>query len=73
MTRVLIATTVVALAAAVIGGPAGASALKDRPAINYQVPVHAARAQPAPWHYEWQYRFNRWGQYVPGRVAVFNK
>jgi hypothetical protein len=46
MTRMLIATTAVALAAAVIGGPANATALMDRPAIVFPVPALAARTQP---------------------------
>lgn len=54
MTGMLIATTAIALAAAVIGGPANATALMDRPAIVFPVPALAARALPAQWHYEWR-------------------
>jgi hypothetical protein len=72
MTRMLFATAAVALAAAVIGGPANATALMDRPALVVPVPAPTARAQPAQWHYEWQYHYNRWSEYVPGWVAVPN-
>ncbi len=75
MTRTLIATTAVALAtlaAAAIGGPANATALMDRPAVVAPVPAPAAYTQPTQWHYEWQYHYNRWSEYVPGWVAVPN-
>jgi hypothetical protein len=72
MTRMLTTAGAVALAVMTVAGVAQAN--PSYPAIE-EPPVFQAQnrpLQPAPWHYEWQYHYGKWGQYEPGWVPVLN-
>ncbi|HTT80747.1 MAG TPA: hypothetical protein VMF86_13790 [Stellaceae bacterium] len=51
-------------------------ALAAAPAYNQNTPSPLLAAQEKygtiPWHYVWQYHFNKFGEVVPGWVAVLN-
>jgi hypothetical protein len=72
MRRMLTTAGAMALAVMTIAGVAQAN--PSYPAIG-EPPVLQAQnksLQPAPWHYEWQYHYNKWANYVPGWVPVLN-
>jgi hypothetical protein len=70
MTRTLTAAGALAITAVMIAGVARANPPHQEIVAP---PVQLAQAealQPVRWHYEWQYHYDKWGQYVPGWVAI---
>jgi len=72
MTRMLFTAGALALAvattsSAALAGPAFGQSVQPSPAA-----VRVTSTPAVDWHYEWRYRYDRHGEYVPGWVAVLN-
>ncbi len=72
MTRMLTMAGALALAAVAISGVARADPPYGEIAAPPARSAQAKSLQPAPWHYEWQYHYGKWGRYAPGWVPVIN-
>jgi hypothetical protein len=72
MIRMLTTAGALAIAAVMVSGVARANPpYREATALPARL-VQDKSLQPAPWHYEWQYHYSKWGQYVPGWVPVLN-
>ena len=72
MTRTLTAAAALAITAVMVAAVARANPPHQEIVAPPARLAQAKSLQPIRWHYEWQNHFDKWGQYVPGWVAVSN-
>jgi hypothetical protein len=72
MIRTLTTAGALAIAAVMVAGVARANPPNQEVAAPPTQLAQLEAVQPVQWRYEWQYHYNKWGQYVPEWIAVPN-